>query len=261
MDSIIPERQLTLAEKLAVIGTLDGLMELGHHGISVSDDRKADGFVISSEDSETPSVVHAALTDDPHPAFGYSVDGISLSSSIASDSFGEGNVLVEPSNKKTGSLEIWVDITKKCHLRTQKSVVLVDNGENAELISQIAETLGHPDYLKIANDLSIQELVAMAQKCAVGITSTAGGLLLLLSSMTPFLHVYSTMPEKQLIDDMALSSNSFGYRVLDKGQSPAVITAKLRETITDEIFLRKEIEKFRVFMRHEFLGVLRELLA
>lgn len=261
MDSIIPERQLTLAEKLSVIGTMDGLMELGHHGITVSDDSNADGLVISSEDSENPSVIHASLTDDPHPAFGYSVDGISLSASVASESFGEGNILVEPSIKKTGSLEIWVDITRKCHLRTQKSVVLVDNGENAELISQIAETLEHPDYLKIANDLSIQELVAMSQKCSVGITSTPGGLLLLLSSMTPFLHVYSTMPEKQLIDDMALSSHGFGYRMLDKGQSPAVITAKLRDMIADEIFLRKEIEKFRVFMRHEFLGVLRELLA
>ena len=261
MESIIPERQLTLAEKLAVIGTLDGLMDLGHTGITISDEPKADGIVISSEDSENQTTVHSSLTDDPHPAFGYSVDGISLGASIASDGFGEGNILVEPSIKKTGSLEIWVDITRKSHLRTQKSVVLVDNGENAELIEQIAETLDDPNYLKIANDLSIEELVAMSQKCTTGITSTPGGLLLLLSSMTPFLHLYSTMPEKQLIDDMSLTSYGFGYRLLDKGQSPAVITAKLREMMTDEIFLRKEIEKFRVFMRHEFLGVLRELLA
>ena len=113
----------------------------------------------------------------------------------------------------------------------------------------------------MADQLSIQELIALSQKCSVGITSTSGGLLLLLSSMTPFLHVYSTMPEKQLIDDLALSNFGFGYKMLDKGEAPAVITAKLKDAIEDEIFLRKELENFRTFMRHEFLGVLRELLA
>lgn len=261
MDSIIPERQRTLAEKLAVIGTLDGLMELGHTGVGVSDDKDSAGIVISSEDSEDPKTIHAGLTDEPHPAFGYSLDGITLASTILSESYGEGSILVEPSIAKTGSLEIWVDLVRKCYLRQKRAVVLVDNGENAELIEGIIRTLESPDYLKVANDLSIEELVAMASKCSVGITSTAGGLLLLLTAMTPFLHVYSTMPEKQIIDDLALSSFGFGYKMLDKGQSPAVITAKLNDVFEDEIFLRKEIEKYRGFMRHEFLGVLRVLLS
>ena len=259
MDLIIPESQETLAEKLAVIGVLDGLMELGYHGITVSSEAEQ-GLAISSESSQNPQNLHSGLTDAPHPAFGYSLHGISLGSTVASESFGEGNILVEPSIEKSGSLETWVDLTRKCNLRTQKSVVLLDNGQNKQLVSQIVLSLDSPDYLKVADQLSIQELIALSQKCSVGITSTSGGLLLLLSSMTPFLHIYSTMPEKQLIDDLALSNFGFGYKMLDKGEAPAVITAKLKDAIEDEIFLRKEIEKFRTFMRHEFLGVMRELL-
>ncbi|GEM_PF-6115998 len=261
MVSIIPESQISLAERLAVAGCVEGFMELGHTDVTVNEDSSVPSFVLAAEDSETESTLKATLDEDPHPAFGYSVDAVSLGGSIKSESFGSGNILVEPSVKKAGSVEIWADITKKCYLRQSRSVVLVDNGENAELIEGIIAYLHNPDYVKVANDLSIEELIALSQKCVAGISSTPGGLLLLLTSMTPFLHVYSNMHDKKMIEDMELGSFGFNYQMLDKGQSPAVITAKLVPLIEDEMFLRKEIEKFRVFMRHEFLGVLRELLA
>lgn len=260
MVSIIPERQLTLAENLALIGTIDALMELTGESVEVGGDPSS-GFIITSEDGETQGTLNANLSDRPHPLFGYSTDGISLSATTLSESFGLGNILIEPSIQKTGSVEIWADIAKKSNLRTSRPVVLITNGENSELIKHIAEALDHPDYLKIADTLSIHELLALAHNCSVGVTSTPGGLLLVLGAMTPFLHVYSTTSEKQIIDDMELSSFGFGYQMLDKGQSPAVITAKLKDVLEDEIFLRKEIERFRVFMRPQFLGVLGKLLA
>lgn len=260
MTSIIPESQQTLAERLAAIGVLDGLLELGQTGAQI-DENALEGLKISSEANQNPGRLGSLLTDSAHPAFGFSLDGISLGSTINSESFGVGNITVEPSIKKSGSVDTWVDLIRKCNLRAKKSVVLIDNGENQELIDQLVTKLDSADYLKVASGLDIRELLALNQKSSVCISSTAGGLLLALVSITPFLHVYSTMPEKQLIDDLALSSFGFGYKMLDKGEAPAVITAKLKDLIEDEIFLRKEIEKFREFMRGEFLRVLQAQLS
>jgi len=240
------------------MGSNEALLELSenHKGSNSLE------LTLLSEQNEDVGLLDAKLTTTMHPAFGISVDAIDIGSSILSESYGEEGILIEPSIARAGDVAIWVDMVRKTNLRTDRPVIVLDNAENSELVEQIKKALDYPDFLQTAESskMTLGELMAMTNKTVIGLTSTAGGLLLLLSSLTPFIHVYSTMAEKQLIEQVGFHQFGFNYQMLDKSQSPAVITARLRESLAEGPFVRKELERFREGLRKQFLESLSELL-